>query len=220
MALRNQRAVENALLNFLALFPGPVVSKDVYEPLADQFELTGEERTRQLSNRTGRAWDNLVQWARNALVQRGLLDNSVRGQWSLTAKGRDAARTQVADVGGMTLPATNVDSDEPFDAAEGERVLRTHLTSERSQTLIDEFKARLRGNLSCQACGFDFETTYGLIGAGYIEAHHTLPVAAMSAGSTTRVTDLVALCANCHRIIHRNGLMSVDALKAILQRKN
>lgn len=30
--------------------------------------------------------------------------------------------------------------------------------------------------LACEACGFDFEATYGPRGAGYIECHHVVPL--------------------------------------------
>jgi hypothetical protein len=52
----------------------------------------------------------------------------------------------------------------------------------------------------CQACTFDFGSTYGLSAQGYIEVHHLYPVAAKQ--RKTRLKDLVALCANCHRVAH------------------
>lgn len=61
------------------------------------------------------------------------------------------------------------------------------------------------------------EAIYGELGTGYIEAHHKVPVALIEEGETTKLSDLAALCANCHRMIHRNGLMSVEALAAHLR---
>ncbi len=56
----------------------------------------------------------------------------------------------------------------------------------------------------CMACGFNFEECYGEIGKGFIEVHHVLPLA-NNAGKrkTNPATDLVVLCANCHRMVHR-----------------
>lgn len=73
--------------------------------------------------------------------------------------------------------------------------------------------------LQCAACGFDFENTYGIRGAGFIEIHHNKPLAA--AGIEQLVdpkTDLVPLCANCHRMIHRyrSNVISVEELKKIV----
>ena len=120
-------------------------------------------------------------------------------------------------------PLAAVDSDTvleqteaDIEAAEGRRRLRMHLGRERSATLIKAFKARL-SNFACEACGDDMEAIYGELGRGYVEAHHKVPVALIEEGSTTKLSDLAALCANCHRMIHRNGLMSVEALAAHLK---
>jgi 5-methylcytosine-specific restriction protein A len=73
--------------------------------------------------------------------------------------------------------------------------------------------------LRCAACGFDFEEAYGIRGSGFIEIHHNKPLAAT--GNEQLVdpkTDLVPLCANCHRMIHRyrSNVISVEDLKKIV----
>lgn len=56
----------------------------------------------------------------------------------------------------------------------------------------------------CKACSFDFDEFYGSIAQGYIEVHHLLPVSMMSVPSVVDPrTELVPLCANCHRMVHR-----------------
>lgn len=60
--------------------------------------------------------------------------------------------------------------------------------------------------LKCQCCGFDFEATYGEIGAGFIEVHHLKPLSELNEGQAVRydvAIDFAVLCANCHRMIHR-----------------
>lgn len=57
----------------------------------------------------------------------------------------------------------------------------------------------------CSACGFDFGSTYGDLGEGYIEVHHRTPLALME--GTARVDpirDLIPLCSNCHSMVHRH----------------
>lgn len=103
-----------------------------------------------------------------------------------------------------------------IEAQEGRAVLRVHLRRERSRKLINDFKASLT-SFACEACGEDMEAIYGELGTGYIEAHHKVPVALIEEGETTKLADLAALCANCHRMIHRNGLMSVEALATHLR---
>lgn len=102
-------------------------------------------------------------------------------------------------------------------AKEGRAVLRMHLRRERSRKLIQDFKASLR-SFRCEACGDDMEKLYGKLGAGFIEAHHRIPVSEMKEGQATSLADLAALCPNCHRMIHRAGLMSVEALAAHIDR--
>ena len=102
------------------------------------------------------------------------------------------------------------------EAEEGRATLRVHLRRERSRKLIDDFKASLK-SFACEACGDNMGAIYGELGLGYVEAHHKVPVALIEEGQTTKLSDLAALCANCHRMIHRNGLMSVEDLAAHLR---
>ncbi len=58
--------------------------------------------------------------------------------------------------------------------------------------------------LSCKACKFNFQDTYGQLGAGYIHVHHIVPLADIGQEyEVDPVTDLIPLCANCHAMIHR-----------------
>jgi 5-methylcytosine-specific restriction protein A len=57
---------------------------------------------------------------------------------------------------------------------------------------------------SCQICGLNFGEFYGAVGDGYVEVHHRLPVSMMeSAYRLDVVKDLIPVCANCHRMMHR-----------------
>lgn len=132
-----------------------------------------------------------------------------------------AARAGVWRLKSDLLAPGNPDSlldgaEADIGAQEGRAVLRVHLRRERSRKLINDFKATLT-SFACEACGDDMEATYGELGRGYVEAHHKVPVALIEEGATTKLSDLAALCANCHRMIHRNGLMSVEALAAYLK---
>ncbi|MGN5374851.1 HNH endonuclease [Sphingomonas hankookensis] len=62
---------------------------------------------------------------------------------------------------------------------------------------------KAKGPLVCEVCAFDFEATYGELGAGYIEVHHLKPVHTLKPGSKVKLSDLALLCANCHRMAHR-----------------
>lgn len=75
---------------------------------------------------------------------------------------------------------------------------------------------------TCKACGFNFADVYGTLGASFIEVHHVVPLASLNA--TVKIdpqTDLVPLCANCHRMIHhqKGRVLTVAELKARIRIK-
>ena len=60
---------------------------------------------------------------------------------------------------------------------------------------------------TCMSCGFNFEKFYGEIGKTFIEVHHVVPLADAGKRTTNPETDLIVLCANCHRMVHwRKGI--------------
>ncbi len=70
----------------------------------------------------------------------------------------------------------------------------------------------------CKACGFDFAKVYGIIGDGFIEIHHITPVSDLGGPvAIDPLVDLVPLCSNCHRMVHRQDPpIPVDELRSIL----
>lgn len=105
----------------------------------------------------------------------------------------------------------------PDSDNEGRRILYYTTRYERSPRNRAE-AVRIHGT-KCQVCGFDFSEVYGEIGEGFIEVHHISPLSSKNA--VVRIdpsTDLVCLCANCHRMIHKapNGVYSVDELRSMI----
>lgn len=69
----------------------------------------------------------------------------------------------------------------------------------------------------CYICGFDFEKTYGEIGKGFLEVHHTKPLAAYDDEHAVPQSELCALCSNCHSMVHRKKeVLDVEELKRIV----
>ncbi|WP_406058587.1 HNH endonuclease [Streptomyces sp. NBC_01077] len=99
-----------------------------------------------------------------------------------------------------------VDEDGQTSAREGRLLVRLALHRERDRGLrnrrIQQVR-RLNKPIQCDACTFDFGATYGPLGADYIEVHHVTPLH-VAGPSETRLEDLALLCANCHRMCHRN----------------
>lgn len=100
---------------------------------------------------------------------------------------------------------------EPFDdslaASEGRPQLITHYRLERKRSLIERKKndvSKATGGLACEVCDFDFRI-YKKLGEGFCEVHHLRPLSEITSSVQTSLEDLAIVCANCHRMIHRNG---------------
>lgn len=112
------------------------------------------------------------------------------------------------------------DEPEIAEAAEGRVITRIHRGRERSKKLVNSKKSsflKKHGRLFCEACEFDFASTYGERGQGFIECHHTIPVNTLEEGAKTKLNDLVLLCSNCHRMVHAKApWLTVEELKLLL----
>jgi 5-methylcytosine-specific restriction enzyme A len=102
----------------------------------------------------------------------------------------------------------NDEDDTPSDLQyEDATRFRVHKRIERNAALVK--KVKQKKGCTCEVCGANFEKRYGPIGLGYIEAHHLRPLASLK-GSKVAMNperDFAVLCANCHRMVHRSGLV-------------
>lgn len=116
----------------------------------------------------------------------------------------------------------SIEEDE-IEFPEGQILFRMHRYRERNGTLANTVKQKswsIFGCLCCEVCGFDFLQTYGSIGEGYIECHHTKPVSLLFPGEKTRLDDLALVCANCHRMLHRKRpWLGIGDLKSLIHDK-
>jgi predicted HNH restriction endonuclease len=127
--------------------------------------------------------------------------------------------------------ANGIVSSDPF--APAERTMEAALEfaeGERSQRERSFFKRNpaLRGaairkhGLKCIGCEFIFGEKYGALGEGYIEIHHLNALAEradLAAGKPmmTTLDEVVPLCANCHRIVHRRRpALLIEELKSAI----
>ena len=104
-------------------------------------------------------------------------------------------------------------------AKETGRRLVSHYRIERSDKIrnakVKVFTEK-HGAVLCENCTFSFEEKYGERGKGFIEVHHIQPLAALLPNAITKLSDLLLLCSNCHRMVHRKKpLLTPDALKGI-----
>lgn len=113
--------------------------------------------------------------------------------------------------------SANVEAGKEYP--EGKIAYVLHRKRERNPQLIKDAKQLFiskNGHLFCEACNFDFQKTYGDIGIDFIEGHHKKLVSEMLEGETTKIEDIAMLCCNCHSMIHRKPLISVDELKSLI----
>lgn len=108
------------------------------------------------------------------------------------------------------IPSPSPEADDERTWAEGSPKHIQHLRRERAPGLAQMKKRRfleLHGHLFCERCGLVPSQDLGPFGDACIEVHHsTVAVAEMGDKTRTRLADLKCLCANCHRIVHRELL--------------
>lgn len=113
-------------------------------------------------------------------------------------------QNESVDVTSGTLPP----DVEDVTGAEGNPQLVTHFRRERDRKLVGRKRAAFiqeHGRLFCERCSFDPFTAYPHeLAAACIEVHHAkVQVKDMQPGHKTDLSDLQCLCANCHRVVHR-----------------
>ncbi len=191
-------------------------------------------------NRNELIWRNDFAFVRKHLVMHGLLENK-RNFWTITHKGRSELfniyKQILRDktIRKITQKALNdflefSSQEEIFEDIfedktgflEGKIKTIQHITHERNNKLIElaklKFKQSHKGKIYCEVCGFDFGCVYGKRGEYYIEAHHKKPISELNENTETNIEDIIMLCSNCHRMIHRNKpWLTIEELKNIVK---
>lgn len=136
----------------------------------------------------------------------------------------DAVSKQIQKIVKKNLPAgvvaesAHAPDSHAIGGIEGQRRERLHSRLERDSTLIARAKkAWLTDDptLACFTCGFSFLRQYGV---SFIEAPHRVPLASLDGSPRhTTLADLVGVCANCHRMLHREQALSPESLRDMLK---
>lgn len=122
------------------------------------------------------------------------------------SKPQELSRVALAICAGITEAVSTPPLDEDEEFPEGDVLTRIHVLRERNRKAVARKKQQVfdaTGKLACEACGFDFQSCYGPLGAGFAECHHTVPLAELPGRRSLQLADLAILCANCHRMIHK-----------------
>jgi 5-methylcytosine-specific restriction endonuclease McrA len=172
----------------------------------------------EVTTRIGHKKKNLPPLRESVLNQ--MEDKSRDDVWSYVSQfARDFQELDISsDLDAMDFS----NSDSVATSKEGRTKFRISRTRERDPRLRK--KAIEIHGLNCKACDFNFGEVYGEWGEGFIEIHHSTPISDYSdEGSETNPTeDLIPLCSNCHRMVHRkrDKLLSLEELKAMINRND
>ena len=122
---------------------------------------------------------------------------------------------------GSPVPVLGSNESFVINKAEGNRIEFFTTRYERNLKYRDA-AIKIHGT-QCQICGFDFEKMYGYIGKNYIEVHHKKPLFSLEEEMIPDPeTDMIIICSNCHRMIHRkkNNIITPEKLKEIICEQN
>lgn len=74
--------------------------------------------------------------------------------------------------------------------------------------------------LKCSVCEFDFEQTYGDLGAGFIHVHHLTLISSIGEEyHIDPIKDLRPVCPNCHAMLHkRKKPLSIEELRTLMKK--
>lgn len=114
-----------------------------------------------------------------------------------------------SEIKNAVLSITDNEIDEEFSRSEGRILQKYHFWRERNPTLTRKKKEQALaqyGKLECEQCGFDYAKVYGDVGYGFMECHHKLPLYLLTEEKKTKLEDLMLVCANCHRMLHRGWI--------------
>lgn len=161
-------------------------------------------------------WGSATKSLKVCADTQGRLQKWAQSQGISISPCQDCLKTlKKAPSGGAAGTSTaNASAPPPVGAVEGARRERMHSRLERDSALIERAKkAWLKQDptLACFVCGFSFLRRYGI---SFIEAHHRIPLATPNVGPRrTTLADLVGVCANCHRTLHREQNLSPENLR-------
>lgn len=203
--------------------------------LSDELEISGKDA----EILTGRSDTYFSQKVRNLVSHRTLEDKGLAsykkvgrdGLHKITEKGE---KYLLENIGNFTFILNNFNEEQRKEVVEsdysnliieeGFTKFSQVKTKTRSRKLVDIAKKYYskEGKIYCSVCNFNFEDFYGEVGKGYIEIHHLKPIFKYDNNIDKSIEealgDVVPVCSNCHRVIHRNNdkLLSIASLKELV----
>lgn len=147
--------------------------------------------------------------------------NDLREWLDKTPSAEDQVNAPSADVA-PEPPQSDAEivTYEDISVDETKRRLVSHFKIERDRGIakkkIAQFK-QTHGKVFCEVCDFVFEERYGEYAKDVIDVHHTRQLATLLPNTMTKLSDLILLCSNCHRVVHRRKMpLTPDQVRSLL----
>lgn len=207
-----------------------LTTTEIKEALLGELDLSEDD----LKILAGRNDSHFSQQVRNLVSHRTLVNKGVAtyepgsqsGRFWITELGRSYSAEHLGDfefliTSGFTdeQRKTVIDADfDNFIIEEGHFIPATQVQKRKRSRKLTE-KARQYyardGKLYCAGCNFSFDNFYGKTARGYIEIHHLKPIHTYERSDVERqlkdaLGNVRPLCANCHRMAHRNTKNLLD----------
>lgn len=234
--MENSRITESELvlpsLYLMTLNPqGTISTSELIQLLTKILKPKGVD-AQILSNRNDTYFSQKVRnlKSHDTLTKYGYANYS-NGTYSITIKGRELVENNRINI--QYILSSGFDYDDiksslgkvynartstiiPYEELITEGETKTVVTKayERSRKLrnaaIEHFSRN--GIITCDCCGFEFQSFYGeMYGTSCIEIHHLKPIFQYASMSVVQTIDealknLMPVCPNCHRVIHKNNI--------------
>src|SRR5574344_22227 len=142
---------------------------------------------------------------------------------ALDAYIRFYAKKLGVDLDNIILPNIDIPADQDTEEDEASKQVEGRLTEtiilRRQRNSLSRERCLAESGYKCYVCGFDFEKYYGEIGKGFLEVHHKRPMSTYEEDHELPQSELVALCSNCHSMVHRKkDIIDVDKLKRMIEK--
>ena len=221
---------------------GSATTTDLIKELTIAFNPTGED-AKILDQRNDTKFSQKVRNLRSHRSNNGMSNyvSYVNGVFRLTSAGENYLATRIEELDYFFSQKFDYDDTTQMAskmAVEKQKIIVYNENELISEGAVRNKEARNRskklreaaisyytqdGKLRCEICGFCFSEKYGQLGEGYIDIHHIKPICQYSANGVNEfiknaVKDVRPVCANCHRMIHRDPKkpLSMEELKAIV----
>jgi|JI10StandDraft_1071094.scaffolds.fasta_scaffold31266_4 putative restriction endonuclease len=205
---QNKTWLEEAI-DALKALGGEAYYNDIYEEI---------ERTSKRDFSSNKDWTSTV----SHMIQENCIGYRIKNKSEPIFYKKEFGNQVLIGLLDFTPDATNFPI--PIDEAgfpEGRKKFIQHTIHERDHRVIEMAKERFRekhGKIFCEICGFSFNDKYG---EDYIEGHHSFPVSEMPENYKTKPEEIILVCSNCHRMLHRKRpWLNKNQLKEIIEHRS